>query len=93
MPRPTLAQLAYGSVTVIGSTLAMLLLSQAASGPGVVAIALAGLALGVMVAMTVAAPVRRSARSAGAVGTPATEPAHRRDSAAHRPLSEHSLHR
>ncbi len=93
MPRPTPAQLAYGSVTVIGSTLAMLLLSQATSGPGVVAIALAGLALGVMVAVTVAAPVRRSSRPARTAGTPVAEPAHHHGSAAHRPLSEHSLHR
>ena len=34
MPRPTAAQLAYGSCTVIFSTLAMLLLSQTSSGVG-----------------------------------------------------------
>ncbi|WP_221355899.1 hypothetical protein [Streptomyces beigongshangae] len=56
MPRPTAAQLAYGSCTVILSTLAMLLLSQTSSGVGVVVIALSALALGLLVAMTVPAP-------------------------------------
>ncbi|MDQ0991165.1 hypothetical protein [Streptomyces sp. V3I7] len=56
MPRPTAAQLAYGSCTVIFSTLAMLLLSQTSSGLGVAVIALAALALGLLVAMTVPLP-------------------------------------
>ncbi|MFI1414908.1 hypothetical protein ACH4Y0_34000 [Streptomyces sp. NPDC020707] len=53
MPRPTAAQLAYGSCTVLFSTLAMLLLSQTSSGLGVVIIALSALVLGLLVAMTV----------------------------------------
>jgi hypothetical protein len=53
MPRPTAAQLAYGSCTVIFSTLAMLLLSQTSSGLGIAVIALAALALGLLVSMTV----------------------------------------
>ncbi|KOT94276.1 MULTISPECIES: hypothetical protein [Streptomyces] len=53
MPRPTAAQFAYGSCTVIFSTLAMLLLSQTSSGPGVALVAVAALALGLLVAMTV----------------------------------------
>jgi hypothetical protein len=53
MPRPTAAQLAYGSCTVIFSTLAMLLLSQTTSGAGIAIIAAAALALGLLVAMTV----------------------------------------
>ncbi|MDX3454460.1 hypothetical protein PV396_21350 [Streptomyces sp. ME02-8801-2C] len=57
-PRPTVAQLAYGSCTVILSTLAMLLLSQTSSGPGVALIALVGLVLGLLVAMTVPRPGR-----------------------------------
>ncbi|MFD8806799.1 hypothetical protein [Streptomyces sp. NPDC059597] len=61
MPRPTTAQLAYGSCTVIFSTLAMLLLSQTSSGPGIAVIALAALALGVLVAMTVPHPRRARA--------------------------------
>lgn len=58
MPRPTAAQLAYGSCTVIFSTLAMLLLSQTSSGPGIAVIAVAALLLGLLVAMTVPMPSR-----------------------------------
>lgn len=83
MPRPNAAQLAYGSCTVILSTLAMLLLSQASSVLGITVIALAALALGVLVAVTV--PLPRSApaaarqrtsagRPTGAVAAAATEP-------------------
>ncbi|MFJ3229469.1 hypothetical protein [Streptomyces sp. NPDC086787] len=61
MPRPTAAQLAYGSCTVIFSTLAMLLLSQTSSGVGIAVIALAALALGLLVAMTVPLPRNRTA--------------------------------
>ncbi|MFE7783449.1 hypothetical protein [Streptomyces nigrescens] len=56
MPRPTAAQLAYGSATVFFSTLAMLLLSQTQTGIGVAVIAIAGLGLGLLVAMTVPMP-------------------------------------
>ncbi|MDT0461045.1 hypothetical protein RM550_35980 [Streptomyces sp. DSM 41527] len=56
MPRPTPAQLAYGSATVFLSTLAMLLLSQTQTGIGVAVIAIAGLGLGLLVAMTVPMP-------------------------------------
>ncbi|MCH0563808.1 hypothetical protein I3F60_12685 [Streptomyces sp. MUM 136J] len=56
MPRPTVAQLAYGSCTVVFSTLAMLLLSRTSSGPAVAVVAVAALALGLLVAMTVPAP-------------------------------------
>ncbi|MET8227183.1 hypothetical protein [Streptomyces sp. NPDC005301] len=55
-PRPTAAQLAYGSCTVIFSTLAMLLLSQTSSGAGITVIALSALVLGLLVAMTVPLP-------------------------------------
>ncbi|MER5972747.1 hypothetical protein ABT112_23950 [Streptomyces sp. NPDC002055] len=61
MPRPTLAQLAYGSATVVFATLAMLMLFRTGSALGVTLVAVAGLALGLLVATTVAAP-RRSAR-------------------------------
>ncbi|MFJ4695106.1 hypothetical protein [Streptomyces sp. NPDC088766] len=60
MPRPTVAQLTYGSCTVILSTLAMLLLSQASSGSLVVVVAVTSLALGVLVAMTLPAPRRQA---------------------------------
>ncbi|GAA2958178.1 hypothetical protein [Streptomyces enissocaesilis] len=74
MPRPTAAQFAYGSATVVFSTLAMLLLSRTASGIGAAVIALAALALGVLVALTVPAPKReRTAPRAG--DTTATEAA------------------
>ncbi|MFD3499972.1 hypothetical protein ACFWWT_07915 [Streptomyces sp. NPDC058676] len=58
-PRPTAAQLAYGSCTVIFSTLAMLLLSQTSSGVAIAIIAVSALALGLLVAMTVPKPKSR----------------------------------
>ncbi|MGW0335464.1 hypothetical protein ACWD0J_26940 [Streptomyces sp. NPDC003011] len=58
-PRPTAAQLVYGSCTVIFSTLAMLLLSQASSAVGIAFVAVAALALGLLVAMTVPVPKSR----------------------------------
>jgi hypothetical protein len=58
MPRPTVAQLASGSATVVFSTLAMLLLSQTRSGIGVAVVAFAGLGLGLLVALTVPVPAR-----------------------------------
>ncbi|MFF9811182.1 hypothetical protein ACF1G5_39910 [Streptomyces coeruleorubidus] len=61
MPRPTAAQLAYGSCTVIFSTLAMLLLSQTSSAVGIAIIAVAALALGLLVAMTVPLSGKRPA--------------------------------
>ncbi|WP_326760586.1 hypothetical protein OHB35_32040 [Streptomyces phaeochromogenes] len=70
MPRPTAAQLAYGSCTVIFSTLAMLLLSQTSSGLGVVVIALSALVLGLLVAMTV--PVPKPAAPQVSVARPAS---------------------
>ncbi|MEU9183060.1 hypothetical protein AB0D14_00535 [Streptomyces sp. NPDC048484] len=66
MPRPTAAQLAYGSCTVIFSTLAMLLLSQTSSGLGVVVIALSALVLGLLVAMTVPVPKPAATAAPGA---------------------------
>jgi hypothetical protein len=70
-PRPTAAQLAYGSCTVICSTFAMLLLSQTSSGVGIAVIAVAALALGLLVAMTVPTPKSRVV----AVNRPAAQPA------------------
>lgn len=74
-PRPTAAQFAYGSCTVILSTLAMLLLSQTSSGPGVALIALAGLVLGLLVAMTV--PLPKPARTTSQVVASSAAPAPR----------------
>ncbi|MEK8143476.1 hypothetical protein NKH18_19335 [Streptomyces sp. M10(2022)] len=56
MPRPTAAQLSYGSVTVVFSTLAMLLMSRASSGIAVALVCTAALALGLLVAVTVPGP-------------------------------------
>jgi hypothetical protein len=78
MPRPTAAQLAYGSCTVIFSTLAMLALSQTSSGVGIAVIAVAALLLGLLVAMTVPMPHRSRVvavrRPAGADREQAEEP-------------------
>ncbi|MFF3245096.1 hypothetical protein ACFYWY_15505 [Streptomyces sp. NPDC002870] len=60
MPRPTAAQLAYGSATVVFSTLALLLLTRTANGIAVAAIGVASMALGLVVA--VALPMGRTAR-------------------------------
>jgi hypothetical protein len=97
MPRPTAAQLAYGSATVVFSTLAMLLLSQTRSGSGVAVIAFAGLALGLLVALTVPVPPR-TVRALGP--SPAAEEAGTRmphprahAAAAQSRVEEHSLPR
>ncbi|MFD8688415.1 hypothetical protein [Streptomyces sp. NPDC059651] len=80
MPRPTAAQLSYGSVTVVFSTLAMLLLSRTESGIGIAVIGTAALALGLLVAVTVPLPTRRSTAKAAKAGAavsvhPGTVPA------------------
>ncbi|WP_447037729.1 hypothetical protein [Streptomyces sp. DSM 118878] len=85
MPRPTTAQIAYGSLTVIFSTLAMLLLSRTASGVGVAVIAVAALGLGLLVAVTVPQP-GPAAPAARAV--PGVSPAERRVPAQHAVLAE-----
>ncbi|MGW0902710.1 hypothetical protein [Streptomyces sp. NPDC002853] len=72
MPRPTPAQVTYGTLTVIFSTLAMLLLSQTSSGLAVAVIAVAALGLGLLVAMTVPQP-KPAASPAARVAPAATE--------------------
>ncbi|GAA0683999.1 MULTISPECIES: hypothetical protein [Streptomyces] len=67
MPRPTPAQLVYGSATVVLSTFAMLLLSQTRSGLGVGVVTVVGLASGLLVALTV--PVARVSRTSRTVRT------------------------
>ncbi|WUD75106.1 hypothetical protein OG937_27130 [Streptomyces sp. NBC_00510] len=93
MPRPTPAQLTYGSATVVLSTLAMLLLSEARSGVAVAVIAAAGLTLGVLVAVTAAIPAgtRRTRRELPVVQQPVPRPRVR--GAAEPRLGEHSLRR
>lgn len=74
MPRPTLAPVAYGSLTVVLSTLAMLLLSGARSGAGVVVIAAAGLVLGLLVAFAVVLRGRRLPAAPAAASVPSPVP-------------------
>ncbi|MFD3517279.1 hypothetical protein, partial [Streptomyces sp. NPDC058663] len=66
-PIPTVAQCAYGGLTVVLSTLAMLLLSQTTSGAWIAVIACAALGLGLLVAMTVPMPAK--ARKPAETGT------------------------
>ncbi|MFD7294689.1 hypothetical protein ACFV9W_15505 [Streptomyces sp. NPDC059897] len=75
MPRPTVAQLAYGSATVVCSTIAMVLLSQTSSGPGVPVIAVSALILGLFVAMSV--PARKREPAAGTATAQERVPAQR----------------
>ncbi|MFF3496619.1 hypothetical protein ACFYWS_35365 [Streptomyces sp. NPDC002795] len=69
MPRPTVAQLAYGSATVVCSTIAMVLLSRTESGPGIPVIAVSALILGLFVAMSV--PTRKRGTAAAKERVPA----------------------
>jgi hypothetical protein len=82
MPRPTAAQLAYGSATVVFSTVALLLLTRATDGVAVAAIGIASLALGLLVALTPPL-VHRAARPRAAAAPPtATDALTARSSAA-----------
>ena len=96
MPRPTTAQLAYGSLTVVLSTLATLLLSDVRSGAAVVAVA-AGLLLGLIVAVSVTMPAAARRRTAGPAPLPPTAvpvPRSRVAGGAERQrVGEHSLRR
>ncbi|MFF2962135.1 hypothetical protein ACFVT1_25075 [Streptomyces sp. NPDC057963] len=74
MPRITAAQLSYGSVTVVFSTLAMLLLSRTGSGLGIAVIGTAALALGLLVAVTVPHPSRAKTAKAGAAARTNQDP-------------------
>ncbi|MDK1473793.1 hypothetical protein QNO07_10235 [Streptomyces sp. 549] len=66
MPRPTLAQLVYGSATVTLTTLLLLLLTQAQSGTTTVLIASGALVAGLLVSLL--APAGR--RTAAPTGLP-----------------------
>ncbi|MFF8971572.1 hypothetical protein [Streptomyces sp. NPDC014995] len=87
MPRPTVAQLTYGSCTVILSALAMLALSQTSSGSLIAVISVTAVALGVLVAMTVPAPRRAPVVVARST---ADEPVPASVAAAPEPVREHS---
>ncbi|WP_043183147.1 hypothetical protein [Streptomyces sp. NRRL F-5123] len=99
MPRPTTAQLAYGSLTVVLSTFAALLLSDVRSGAAVVAVATAGLLLGLLVAVAVTVPAvarRRAAAERTAPLRPAPVPLPRSrvaGGAEPQRVGEHSLRR
>lgn len=69
MPRPTAAQFAYGSATVVATTLALLLLFRTESGVGVAAVGVAALALGLLVAVRLPLPRHRAAEEAGRTAT------------------------
>lgn len=56
MPRPTAAQIVYGSATVVCTTLALLLLTGTESGIGVAVAATIALALGLLVAVRLPRP-------------------------------------
>ncbi|MFI0741627.1 hypothetical protein ACH4PU_26665 [Streptomyces sp. NPDC021100] len=100
MPRPTSAQIVYGSATVVLSTLLMLLLSRTSSGAGTAVVALGALALGLLVAALV--PGARRSPRAEAVQPPVRRPARARPAGARvgerlggrvsDRVSEHSLH-
>ncbi|MFF3836145.1 hypothetical protein [Streptomyces sp. NPDC001930] len=59
MQRPNAAQLTYGSATVVLATVALLLLSGTTTTLGITVISLAGLLLGLLVAVTM--PLRTTA--------------------------------
>ncbi|MEU5160992.1 hypothetical protein AB0G74_15475 [Streptomyces sp. NPDC020875] len=69
MPRPTAAQLASGSATVVFSALALLLFTRTSHAVGVAAIGVVSLALGLLVAT--ALPMSRAIRAARASRTAA----------------------
>ncbi|MFE4373573.1 hypothetical protein ACFRMN_36110 [Streptomyces sp. NPDC056835] len=75
MPRPTAAQLAYGTATVVCSTLVMLLLSGTTAGLGIAVIGLAALSLGLLVAVTLPANGRTARARTAPAPRPATPPA------------------
>ncbi|WNF27300.1 hypothetical protein RI138_10885 [Streptomyces sp. C11-1] len=69
MPRPTAAQFAYGSATVVVTALALLLLFRTESGVGVAAIGTASLVLGLLAALTLPAATKSAAPTAAATRT------------------------
>ncbi|MFD6080846.1 hypothetical protein ACFWG5_35295 [Streptomyces hydrogenans] len=74
MQRPNAAQYAYGSAVVVLATAALLLLTGATGPPGIAAACVAGLLLGVLVAVTMPAgtrPVKTSGATAPRAGNEA----------------------
>lgn len=91
MPRPTTAQVFYGSLTVVLATLVLLLVTGAHSGAAVLAVAAVGLALGVAVAVLIAVQGRRAATPPAR--TPAPVPRARVGGSAETRVGEPSLRR
>ncbi|MCC3776961.1 hypothetical protein [Streptomyces sp. UNOB3_S3] len=89
MPRPTPAQIAYGSATVVFSAAAMLLLTPTGSALMLGALALAALVLGCAVAVAVPARSRRERQAADAA---ARLPERRTPAHAGSTVGEHPLH-
>ncbi|WP_326697742.1 hypothetical protein OG909_10595 [Streptomyces sp. NBC_01754] len=98
MPRLTAAQVSYGSATVVLSALAVLLLSGTDSAAGVAVTGTAALALGLLVALTVALPGRPRAVRAPEATASSPDP-HRPAGGGEMPaartkhVGEHSLRR
>lgn len=93
MPRPTHAQVGYGSTTVVLFTLAVILLADVRSAGAVVAVAALGLVLGLLVGAALRPGGRRSAAMA-APTAPATVPRARLGASvqgAEARVGEHSL--
>ncbi|SEN60248.1 hypothetical protein [Actinacidiphila rubida] len=75
MPRPTIAQVAYGSLTVVLTTVALLLATDARSGAAVAGLAAAGLLAGLLMATALAPRGRRAGAAAAATAhVPAADP-------------------
>ncbi|WP_228977153.1 hypothetical protein [Streptomyces sp. DH12] len=74
MPRPTAVRLAYGSATVVCSTVVLLLLFPAADGAWTALVGAVSLLLGVRVALGAPAGARGRGRGTGAAPTPAAAP-------------------
>lgn len=90
MPRPTAAQLAYGSATVVLSTVALLLLTRATDGVAVAVIGIASLALGLLVALTPPLRARAAPPKAAAAPPPPPAPASGRPTAGTSPARAHA---
>jgi hypothetical protein len=101
MPRPTNAQVAYGSLTVVLFTIAMLLLTHARSTAAVAAVAAGGLVCGLLVVAAgaaaqsrrAAAPAATARSSAAPLTSLAPLPRARVRAGAERRVGEHSLRR
>ncbi|MBY8879278.1 hypothetical protein [Actinacidiphila acidipaludis] len=95
MPRPTTAQVAYGSLTVVLTTVALLLATDARSAAAVAGLAAAGLLAGVIVAVALMPRGRRLETAVPAAGRPAAPVSvpRARVAAAEPRMTEHSLRR